>query len=159
MQRCSPSCICHTKNGHVLLLYLSRYNEDLRRKRVIKIQPSQSKQDEVTKTAVKLEPEQTEDVKDNAKRGGDVTEEIGQVDKRYYGHFPRFGLFSTSFSLLYRTSVSIFLTTYLLQEDNLETTPKKMNDKGKIFIIVLPLSKGSLIRFIPRTKRTPSSFS
>ena len=146
------------------MLYLSRYNEDLRRKRVIKIQPSQSKHDEVTKTAVKLEPEQTEDIKDNAKRDGDVTEEIGQVDKRYHGHFPRFDLFSTSFSLLYRTSVSIFLTTYLFQEDNLETTPKKMNDKGKIitntiFIIVLPLSKGSLIRFITRTKSTPCSFS
>ena len=112
------------------MLYLSRYNEELRRKRVIKIQPSQSKQDEVTKTAEKLESEETED--DTAKRGGDVTEEIGQVDKRYYGHFPRFGLFSTSLSLLYRTSVSIFLTTYLFQEDNLETTPKKMNGKGKI---------------------------
>ena len=126
------------------MLCLSRYNEELRRKRVIKIQPSQSKQDEVTKAAEKLEPVETEE--DSAKRGGDVTEEIGQVAKRY-GHFPRFGLFSTSFSSLYRTSIFVFLTTYLLQEDNLEKTPKKMNDKGKIitniiFILVLALSKG-----------------
>ena len=107
---------------------------------------------------MKLEPEQIEDIKDNAKIAGDVTEEIGQVDKQYSGHFSRFSLFNSPFSFLYRTSVTIFLTTYLLQEDNLETTPNTVNDKGKIhFVLVSPRFKGSLVIIIPGTKRYPYS--